>query len=99
MPESCVPGQVAGQEISGRCKFLADEAQAEEPGAHGVFGVLVLLGLGACGSDRLCHLAQGEAQLNVTLELSSVESVLLAVCRSIELEEPELDRSLGEGGV
>ena len=34
------------------------------------------------------------AELNVTLELASVESVLLAVCRSIELEEPELDRSL-----
>ena len=47
MPESCVPGQVAGQEISGRCKFLADEAQAEEPGSHRIFGVFVLLGLGA----------------------------------------------------
>ena len=57
VPESCVPGQVAGQEISGRCKFLADEAQAEEPGAHGVFGVLVLLGLGACRPHILCHLA------------------------------------------
>ena len=58
-----------------------------------------MLGLGACGSDRLCHLAQGEAQLNVALKLSGVEPVLLAVRRGIELEEPELDRSLGEGGV
>ena len=58
-----------------------------------------MLGLGACGSDRLCHLAQGKAELNVALELSGMEPVLLAVCRSIELEEPELDRSLGEGGM
>ena len=28
-----------------------------------------------------------------------MKPVLLAVCRSIELEEPELDRTLGEGGV
>ena len=34
-----------------------DEAQAKEPGAHGVFGVLVLLGLGACRPHILCHLA------------------------------------------
>lgn len=61
--------------------------------------VLVLLGLGACGSDRLCNLAECKAKLNVALELSGVESVLLAVCRCIELEEPELDRTLGEGGV
>lgn len=57
VPEGGVPGQVAGQEISGRCELLANEAQAEEPGAHGVFGVLVLLGLGACRPHILCHLA------------------------------------------
>ena len=53
MPEGCVPRKIAGQKISGRCELLTDEAQAEEPGAHGVFGVLVLLGLGAGGAHRL----------------------------------------------
>ena len=97
--EGCIPIQALREELSCGLELVANKAEAKEPSAHCVFGVLVLLGLGACGSDRLCHLAQGEAQLNVTLELASVESVLLAVCRSIELEEPELDRSLGEGGV
>lgn len=97
--EGCIPIQALREEFSCGLELVANKAEAKEPSSHCVFGVLVLLGLGACGSDCLCHLAQGEAQLNVTLELTSVESVLLAVCRSIELEEPELDRSLGEGGV
>ena len=57
VPEGCVPRKIAGQKISGRCELLTDEAQAEEPGAHGVFGVLVLLGLRACRPHILCHLA------------------------------------------
>lgn len=67
MPEGCVPGKVTGQEISGRCKLPTDEAQAEEPGSHGVFGVFVLLGFGACRPHILRHLAQGQAKLNVAL--------------------------------
>ena len=59
--ESGVPGEAAGQQVAGGGELLADEAQAEEPGAHGVLGVVVLLGLGAGGLDRLRHLAEREA--------------------------------------
>ena len=99
VPEGGVPGQVAGQEISGRCELLADEAQAEEPGAHGVFGVLVLLGLGACRPHILCHLAEGQAKLDVALKLPCVDAAPALGGRLIELEEPELDRAFGKGGV
>ena len=99
MPEGGVPGQVAGQEISGRCELLADEAQAEEPGAHGVFGVLVLLGLGACRPHILCHLGKCKAKLDVTLKLSCMDAASARCGRLIELEEPELDRAFSEGGV
>ena len=56
-------------------------------------------GLGLAVLHRFCHLAECEAKLNVALELSGVEPVLLAVCRGVELEESELDRALGKGGV
>lgn len=59
--EGGVPGEAAGQQVAGGGELLADEAQAEEPGAHGVLGVVVLLGLGAGGLDRLRHLAEREA--------------------------------------
>ena len=99
VPEGCVPSKVAGQEISGRCKFLADEAQAEEPGSHGVFGVFVLLGLGACGAHILCHLGKRQAKLDVALELSGVDAAPALCGRLIKLEEPKLDRPFGKGGV
>ena len=62
-------------------------------------GVLVLLGLGAGASDFLCHLAQGQAKLDVALELSGMKAVLLAACGSIELEKSEFHRAFGEGCV
>lgn len=65
--EGCVTGKAAGQDVSCGFELLADEAQAKEPGAHGVFGILGLLGFGAGGSHRLGHLAEGEAKLNVEL--------------------------------
>ena len=97
--EGGVPGEAAGEDVPCGGELLADEAQAEEPGAHGVLRVLVLLGLGAGALDRLRHLAQREAKLDVTLELPRVEAVLPVGGGGVELEKPELDRSLGEGGV
>ena len=97
--EGRVAGKVAGQEVSGRCELLADEAQAEEPGSHRVLGVLVLLGLGACRPHVLRHLAEREAKLNVALELPGMDAAPAVDGRLIELEEPELDGALGEGGV
>ena len=58
-----------------------------------------MLRLGACCSNRLCHLAEREAKLNVALELSCVKSVLPAVCGGVELEKSELDCAFGKGGV
>ena len=97
--EGCIAVKALRKEFSCGLELLTDKAEAEEPGAHCVFGVFVLLRLGACGSDRFCHLTECQAKLDVTLKLSCVKSVLLAVCRGVELEKPELDRPLGEGGV
>ncbi len=99
MPEGCISSKVAGQEISGRCELLADEAHAKEPGSHGVLGVFALLGLGACRPHILCHLAQGQAKLNVAFELSCVDAAPTLCGRLVKLEEPELDCPFGKGGV
>ena len=92
MPEGGISGQPLGQDFSCGGEFLSNEAQPEEPGSHGVLGIFVLLGFGAGGADFLCHLAQGQAKLDVALQLSGVKVVLLAVCGSIELEEAEFER-------
>ena len=99
MSEGRVAVQVAGQEVSRGCEFLADEAQSEEPSAHRVLWVFGLLGLCACALDFLCHLAQCEAKLDVALELAGVDPILLAVRRRVELEKSELNGALGEGRV
>ena len=91
-----VPGQALGQVFPGGGELVPDEAEAEEPGAHGIFGVLVLLGLGACGAHILCHLGKRQAKLDVTLQLSRMQSVQLSISRGIKLEKSELDRSLCE---
>ena len=59
----------------------------------------MLLWLRACGSYFLCHLAQGQAKLNVALKLAGVDAVLLSACRCVKLEKSELNCALGEGGV
>ena len=97
--EGCVTGKAAGQDVACGFELLADEAQAEEPGAHGVFGVLVLLGLGAGSSHRLGHLAEGQAKLNVALQLAGVKAVAFTVGGGIKLEKPELDCAFGKSGV
>ena len=97
MPECRVPGKVPCQEVPRRCKLLSDESEAEEPSPHGVFRILVLLRFRACRPHVLCHLAECEAKLNVTLQLSCMDASLALRCRLIELEEPELDGALREG--
>ena len=97
--EGRVTGKAAGQDVSCGFKLIADETQAEELGAHGVFGVLVLLGLGAGRPHILRHLAQRQAKLNVAFELSCVDAASASFRGLIELEEPELDCPFGKGGV
>lgn len=99
MPEGGVAVQVFGEEVSYRGEFVADESEAEEPGAHRVFRVFVLLGFGAGGFDFLRQFAERQAKLNVALELTGVDAVLLAALGCVELEKPEFNRSLREGGV
>ena len=99
MPEGGISGESPGQDFSCGGEFFANEPQPEEPGPHGVLGVFVLLGLWAGSADFLCHLAQGQAKLDVGFQLARMEAVLLAACRGIKLEEAELHRALGEGGV
>ena len=97
--ESCITLKAICKEVSCGLKFVADETEAEKPGSHCVFGIFVLLWLGACGSYRFCHLRKCEAKLNVAFELPGVDATL-AVCRGcIELEKSELDGAFGEGGV
>jgi len=91
MPEGSVSGKVAGQEVSGRCELLADKSHAQEPGAHGVLRIFVLLGLGACRAHILCHLGKRQAKLDIALELPCVDAAPALGGRLIELEEPELD--------
>ena len=97
--EGCVAVQSLSQQFPCGFEFVADEAQAEKPSPHRVFGVFVLLGLGACGADFLCQLAQCQAKLNVALEVSGVKSALALGGGGIELEKPELNRAFGKGGV
>lgn len=97
--EGGVSVQALCKEFSCGLEFVADEAEAKEPGAHRVFRVLGLLGFRACGLDLFGHLAEGQAKLNVALKLSGVEAVLLAARGCFELEKPELNRALGEGSV
>lgn len=99
MSECGVASQVLGQKVSGGFKFLADEAEAEEPSSHGVFRILDLGFFGACGLDHHRHLAQCEAKLNVAFEFPCVKSALAFLGRVGELEASELDRAVGEAGV
>ncbi len=92
MSEGGVSGKVAGQEVAGCRELFADESEAEEPGSHRVFRVFVLLRFRACAPRLLRHLAEGEAKLDVTLQLAGVNSALPFFGRGVELEKSELDR-------
>ena len=98
-PKGCVAVKALGVKVSCGLELVADEAEAEKPSPHCVFWVFVLLGLGACGADILCQLAQSQAKLNVALQLSGVKATLAVGGGSVELEKPKLNRTLGEGCV
>ena len=57
-------------------------------------GFSVCWGLGLAVPHGLCHLAEGQAKLNVAFQLSGVEAVAFAVRRLVKLEKPELNRTL-----
>ena len=97
--EGGVTVQASGKEVSCGLELVPDESEPQEPSSHGVFGVFVLLGFGACGAYLFRHLAECEAKLDVTLKLSCVESVLLISARCVELEEAELNRAFRKSGV
>lgn len=99
MPECGVAIQVLGQKFSGGCKLVSDEAEAEEPGSHGVFRILNLRLFGAGGLDHHRHLAQCEAKLNVAFQFSGVKSASAFLVGVGELEASELDRAVSEAGM
>ena len=99
MSECGVAVQVLGQQFSGGCELVTDEAEAKEPGSHGVFRILNLGFFGAGGLDHLCHLAQCEAKLDVAFQFSCVKSASAFLVGVGELEASELDRAVGEAGV
>ena len=65
--EGCVAAQLLGEHLSCGLELVANESHPQEPGAHSVLGVLVLLGLSAGELDFLRHLAKGQAELDVGL--------------------------------
>ena len=70
--EGCVAAQPLGEHLSCGLELVANESHPQEPGAHRILGVFMLLGLGAGELDFLRHLAESQAKLNVTLELPVV---------------------------
>ena len=94
LPPCRVAGQVGQEVCPGGFKFVADEAQAEEPAPEGVLRVVRDRAGGACGLGVQGLGAYREAQLDVGLDLPGVECAV---------EGAELDgvrRALrGEGGV
>ena len=70
--EGCVAAQPLGEHLSCRLELVTNESHPQEPGAHRILGVLMLLGLGAGELDFLRHLAEGQTKLNVTLELACI---------------------------
>lgn len=99
MSECGVAVQVLGQKLSGGCELVTDEAEAEEPGSHGVFRILNLGVFGAGSLDHHRHLAQCEAKLNVAFQFSGVKSASAFLVGVGELEASKLDRAVGEAGV
>lgn len=99
MSECGVAIQVLGQKLSGGCELVSDEAEAEEPGSHGVFRIFDLRLFGAGGLDHHRHLAQCEAKLNVAFQFSGVKSASAFFVGVGELEASKLDRAVGEAGV
>ena len=89
--EGCVPCKPPCQDVPCGLEFVPDEAEPEEPCPHGVFRVLALLRLRACGLHFLRHLAEREAELDVAFKLPCVEAAPAPVAWFVELEEPELD--------
>ena len=89
--ECVVACKVFGKRFPCGLEFASDKAHSHQPSPHCELFVFLLLFLGACASEVLCHLAHCEAKLNVALELACVEAVLLSVCRRCELEKSELD--------
>ena len=91
MSKGCISCQSLRQDFPGGFEFIPDKTEPEEPGAHGVFWILILLWLRAGCFYRFCHLAQCKAKLNVTLKLSCVKPAPALSCGLIELEKPEFD--------
>ena len=99
MSECGVAVQVLREKLSCGCELVTDEAEAEEPGSHGVFRIFDLGFFGAGGLDHYRHLAQCEAKLNVAFQFACVKPAPAFCVRVCELEASELDRPVGEAGV
>ena len=70
--EGCVATQLLSENLSCSLELVTNESHPQEPCAHRILGVLMLLGLGAGELDFLRHLAEGQTKLNVTLELACI---------------------------
>ena len=92
------PCRIAGKPVcehpTGGGKFIPDEAQAQQPAAHGVALVIALQGLvlGRAGMQRT--VVHRQAKLHVSFQLPSMQAALFARrsvrVEVVELEQPEL---------
>ena len=99
MPPCAIPADIPQKHRSSGLELLADEAESEHPAPESVFFVVSLLRNRASVLKVFGKLAHSEAQLNVSLELSAMNTALFAVMRLIELEESELDCAFCECGM
>ena len=85
-----VPGQALGQVLPGGGELLADEAQAQQPAAEGVLGVVGFALARARAAHRQRLVGDGHGKLDEGFDLPGVHGAV---------ESPELDGALLENAV
>ena len=89
-----ITGKPVREHPAGGGKFIPDEAQAQQPAAHGVALVIALQGLvlGRAGMQRT--VVHRQAKLHVSFQLPGMQAAFLPTgafgLKLVELEQPEL---------
>lgn len=92
------PCRIAGKPVcehpTGGGKFIPDEAQAQQPAAHGVALVIALQGLVLGRASMQRTVVHRQAKLHVSFQLPGMQAALFARrgvrVEVVELEQPEL---------
>ena len=86
-----ITGKPVREHSTGGGKFIPDEAQAQQPAAHGVAPVIALQGLvlGRAGMQRT--VVHRQAKLHVSFQLPGMQAALFAR-RGVRVEVVELEQ-------